>query len=575
MKLFFAFFILSAFFPLLLFSQTIISHPPNNSVGAKPADSTLVPPTVCIIPQPNKLTLQTGDFTVNSKTVLVIPEKNAPVRKTARFFTNRLLKVDGTNIQIKDDHSPYPAKNVVLFQLKPDDVRGGKESEWYQLDVAADKITVVAGGEKGIFYAVQSLLQLLPPEVFSPNPLKRKAGWKIPCVSISDEPRFAYRGLHLDVGRHFFPPSFVKKYIDLIALHKMNTFHWHLTEDQGWRIEIKKYPKLTSVGSIRKETLIGKKSANPQYDGKPYGGFYTQQEIKDVVAYAKEKYVTIIPEIELPGHSLAALSAYPEYSCDPTKKYEAATTWGVFEDIFCPTDSTINFLKDVLTEVMDLFPGKYVHIGGDEAPKKAWKESAFVQDLIKREGLKDEHEVQTWLIKKMEAHINARGKRLIGWDEILEGGLSPDATVMSWRGVNGGIAAARQLHDVIMTPTTFVYLDYYQFDPAVEPLAIGGFLPLEKVYSYDPMPDSLTAEQAKHILGAQANLWTEYLTNGDMVEYMAYPRACALAEVAWSPLELKNYPDFKARLSVHLKRLKYLGVNYCDKEFNPVAAANK
>ncbi len=315
----------------------------------------------------------------------------------------------------------------------------------------------------------------------------------VPACIIEDEPRFVYRGMHLDVGRHMFPVATIKRYIDMLALHKMNTFHWHLTEDQGWRIEIKKYPKLTEIGAFRNETVVGHAGRPPLvFDGKRYGGFYTQDEVRDVVAYAKSKFITVIPEIEMPGHAMAALASYPELSCTGGP-FEVNTKWGVMDDVFCAgKEETFTFLQDVLTEVIDLFPGTYIHVGGDECPKARWEKCPLCQKRIKDEGLKDEHELQSYFIQRIEKFLSSKGRKLIGWDEILEGGLAPEATVMSWRGTKGGIAAAKQKHDVIMTPSSHVYLDYYQCEPAGQPLAIGGYLPLEKVYSFNPMPEELT-----------------------------------------------------------------------------------
>ncbi|HNM28087.1 MAG TPA: family 20 glycosylhydrolase, partial [Saprospiraceae bacterium] len=338
-----------------------------------------------------------------------------------------------------------------------------------------------------------------------------------PCCTIADAPRFAYRGLHLDVGRHFFPVEYIKRYIDLMAFHKVNVFHWHLTDDQGWRIEIKKYPKLNTVAVCRDSTLIGHNADQPRrFDGKPYCGFYTQEEIKEVVAYARERFITIVPEIEMPGHALAALSAYPELGCTGGP-YKAAGSWGVFEDVFCAgNDETFRFVEEVLAEVCALFPGPYVHVGGDECPKTRWKNCPKCQARMKAEGLKDEHELQSYFIRRAENILAAHGKKLIGWDEILEGGLAPSATVMSWRGTEGGIAAAREHHDVIMTPTSNCYLDYYQSKNVDnEPLAIGGYLPIEQVYAYEPVPDELTPEETRYILGVQANVWTEYIDTPD------------------------------------------------------------
>jgi hexosaminidase len=358
-----------------------------------------------------------------------------------------------------------------------------------------------------------------------------------------------------------FPVKFIKKYIDLLALHKMNRFHWHLTEDQGWRIEIKKYPKLTEIGSVRKGTMI-EKNFNPyKGDGKEYGGFYTQEEVKDVVAYAQKKHIIIIPEIEMPGHALAALAAYPELG-NGTGPYEVATTWGVFDQIYAPKEETFEFLENVLTEVMALFPSKYIHIGGDEAPKTEWKKSAQAQEVIKREGLKDEHELQSYFIQRIEKFLNKNGRQIIGWDEILEGGLAPNATVMSWRGMEGGIEAAKQGHDVIMTPGTHLYLDHYQANPETEPLAIGGLTTVKKTYSFEPTPKELSKEEAKHILGAQGNVWTEYMKTSDYVEYMVLPRMSALAEVVWTPSEKKDWTNFKSRLEKLSERYEALDYNY-------------
>jgi hexosaminidase len=429
-------------------------------------------------------------------------------------------------------------------------------SEGYRLKISGDGIRIEGQNGAGLFYGVQTFTQLIAANKQS-----------LPEVEIVDYPRFAYRGLHLDVGRHMFPPEFIKKYIDLLAHHKYNRFHWHLTEDQGWRIEIKKYPKLQEVGAYRKETVIGHagtatRGDKKDFDGKRYGGFYTQDEVKEIVQYAADRYVTIIPEIELPGHALAALSAYPELGCTGGP-YEAATTWGVFDDVFCAgKEGTFEFLQGVLDEVITLFPGEYVHIGGDECPKTRWKTCPNCQKRIKNEKLHDEHELQSYFIQRVEKYLNSKGKRIIGWDEILEGGLAPNATVMSWRGEEGGIAAAKQNHDVIMTPGNWCYFDHYQDTTKSEPLAIGGFTPVREVYGYEPIPSQLSVAEAKHILGAQANVWTEYIPTSDHVEYMVYPRASAMAEVLWSPKSARDYDGFLARMKTHLKRLDEWNVNY-------------
>jgi hexosaminidase len=441
------------------------------------------------------------------------------------------------------------------------DASSGTES--YRLDVTRRGVRISAPRPAGLFYGLQTLRALLEAErARATAGAGTMIGASLRGVHVADAPRFSYRGLHLDVGRHFAPVSFVKRYIDLMSRYKYNTFHWHLTEDQGWRIEIKQYPRLTQVGGCRKETQLGR-NRNPYVgDSIRYCGSYTQDEVRDVVAYAKSRYVTVIPEIEMPGHSKAALAAYPELGCGPGP-YEVRTTWGVDENIFCPKEETFTFVENVLTEVLALFPSTYIHIGGDEAPKTVWQASPIAQAVIKRENLKDEHELQSYFIRRIEKFLNSKGRQLIGWDEILEGGLAPKATVMSWRGINGGIAAARQNHDVVMTPTSNTYFDYVQGDRRFEPTWTGSYLPIETVYAFDPaVPDSLTAEQARHIIGTQGQLWTEYMYNPGQVEYMAYPRALALAEVAWSPKSGRDFESFRRRLLPRLLGLDRLGVNY-------------
>ncbi len=422
------------------------------------------------------------------------------------------------------------------------------EKEGYRLEIKKDSIIISASGKTGMQYGMVSLAQILAHH-----------GFPLPQVVIEDSPKFGYRGMHLDVGRHFFSVGEVKKYLDYMAYYKFNNFHWHLTEDQGWRIEIKKYPKLQEVAAFRKETLIGHYNDEPQkYDGKRYGGFYTQEEVKDIVAYATARNINVIPEIEMPGHAQAALAAYPELGCE-NKKYEVATKWGVFEDVFCPNEVTFKFLEDVIDEVITLFPGKYIHIGGDECPKEAWKRSAFCQQLIKKENLKDEHGLQSYFIQRVEKYINSKGKQIIGWDEILEGGLAPNATVMSWRGIEGGIAAARQNHDVIMTPGTHCYFDHYQSESPDEPLAIGGYTTVDKVYSWEPIPDSLAEDKRKYILGGQSNLWSEYIKEYSGVEYMVYARGMAMSEALWS--RKKDYAAFLPRYISHNDYWKAKGAN--------------
>ena len=424
----------------------------------------------------------------------------------------------------------------------------GLGPEGYQLEVRERRIAVTGESPAGVFYGLQTLKQLMP-----------EVGNAIPLVFIRDRPRFPYRGLMLDVGRHFMPPEYIKRFIDQMARYKFNRFHWHLTDDQGWRIEIKKYPRLTEVGSTRTETLIGRVTdPHLRYDGTPHGGFYTQEEIREIVRYAAARHVTVIPEIEMPGHSTAALAAYPHLACTQGS-FAVSKKWGVHDNIYCPREKTFRFLEDVLGEVMDLFPGRYIHIGGDEAPKTQWKTSA-AQAVIQREGLESEQQLQSYFIRRIEKFVNAKGRWIIGWDEIIEGGLAPNATVMSWRGMAGGIAAAKAGHDVVMAPSSHTYFDYYQSNARGEPLAIGGHTPIEKVYAFEPVPDSLSKEEASHILGAQGQLWTEYMKTGAAVDYMAYPRALALAEVVWSPRETKDWFHFVQRLDRHMPRLQKAGI---------------
>lgn len=434
--------------------------------------------------------------------------------------------------------------------------------EGYILEVLPEKILIKASTDKGAFYAVQSLRQLLP-SIFE-NDQNSIQSVRIQCQKIEDIPRFDYRGMHLDVGRHLYPVEFILKYIDALAMLKMNTFHWHLTEDQGWRVEIKKYPELNKIAAYRNETIIGHYSDQPhQFDGKRYGGFYTQDEIKEIVAYAAARHITVIPEIEMPGHSQSAIAAYPELGCRG-EQVEVATKWGVFEEIYCTKDETFDFLENVLNEVMELFPSEYIHIGGDEAPKSRWKSCSNCQKRIISEGLKDEHELQNYFISRIEQFLNSKGRQIIGWDEILEGGLAPNATVMSWRGISGAIEAAKQGHQVIMSPTSHCYFDYYQSENTDEPLAIGGFLPLEKVYEFEPIPEELNDSEANYVLGAQGNVWTEYLPTEDQVEYMVFPRILAMSEVVWSSKAKRNYKDFINRVEQFHERLSTLDINFAN-----------
>lgn len=501
---------------------------------------------VSIIPKPLEVTIQEGNFVFEGEIYLTTNFAfHQPVQVLREFLYN--------NLNITTTEVPSHGQKISFYL-----VDNMENEEAYHLRVQSDHIEIAASNVKGAFYAVQSLLQLFPATIDK----SKLVG--IPAIEIRDEPRFKYRGMHLDVGRHMYSVEFIKKYIDQMSKLKMNTFHWHLTEDQGWRIEIKKYPKLQQIAAFRKETLVGHYSDQPhEFDGIPYGGFYTQEQIKEIVAYASARQITIIPEIEMPGHSQAAIAAHPELGCT-NEQVEVATKWGVFEEVYCPTETTFQFLEDVIDEVVELFPGKYIHIGGDEAPKTRWKNCSYCQKLIREKRLKDEHGLQSYFIQRMEKYINSKGKQIIGWDEILEGGLAPNATVMSWRGTQGAVEAAKEGHDVILTPTSHCYFDYYQSENENEPLAIGGFLPLEKVYSFDPIPKELTAEESQYVLGAQGNVWTEYMPDAKQVEYMAFPRMIALSEVVWSAPEQRDYKDFVSRLEQYQKRLDQWDVNYAN-----------
>jgi hexosaminidase len=499
---------------------------------------------VNIIPKPVSLKTSPGSFRVDRNTVLVADGAN----KDAADFFNKYLN-DYYGFTLKTAASAD--KNYIRFSTKTF-VKAPDNPERYTFTSTSKGVDISGDSDDGTFRGTQTLIQLLPTA--------KSASLQIPLVVIEDQPRLKYRGAMLDVGRHFFSVDYVKQFIDYIALHRMNTFHWHLTEDQGWRIEIKKYPKLTEVGAYRDGTIIGHYPGTGN-DNIHYGGFYTQEEIKDVLDYAAKRHITVIPEIEMPGHSGAALASYPYLGCTGGP-YQVKQTWGVHKDVYCAgNDSTFDFLEDVLDEVMALFPSEYIHIGGDECPKDAWKACPKCQKRMKDLGLKDEHELQSYFIQRIEKYLNSKGRKIIGWDEILEGGLAPNATVMSWRGEQGGIEAAKQNHDVIMTPGTHVYLDHAE-KKNEDSLNIGGYLPLTKVYSYEPVPNVLSAEQKKKILGAQANIWTEYMANPQKVNYMIFPRLTALSEVLWSPAGSRNWNDFEKRLAAQLKRYDLWGVHY-------------
>ncbi|MBN2683073.1 MAG: beta-N-acetylhexosaminidase [Bacteroidales bacterium] len=512
-----------------------------------------------IIPKPLSVKQGEGNYMFREDSKIFINTKDYEVKKVANYFERKVSPhINFEFNTVLNSTRPHDEDGLHLILNKEIDKELGNEGYKMEID---GSVVISANTPKGLFYGIVSLLQLFPVEVLNPVG-DEQVDLIVPKLSITDSPRFSYRGMHLDVCRHFFPVSTIKKYLDIMAMHKLNTFHWHLTEDQGWRIEIKKYPLLTSISSERKETIV-EKNFNPYIgDSTVHRGFYTQDEIRSIVEYAAERQITIIPEIEMPGHSLAALAAYPQLSCTGGP-FETATTWGVFDDIYCAgNDSVFTFLENILLEVIDLFPSQYIHIGGDEAPKTRWKTCSLCQQRIKNEGLKDEYELQSYFIQRIEKFLNEHGKNIIGWDEILEGGLAPNATVMSWRGTEGGIAAAKQGHNVIMTPGSHMYFDHYQGEPETEPLAIGGNTSLAKVYEFEPIPTELNEKEAVHIIGLQANLWTEYIPTEQHLEYMYLPRMSALAEVAWTKVENRNWEDFSIRMKAQYKRYEVMGYNF-------------
>jgi len=506
-----------------------------------------------VVPLPQNITKAEGEsFSLDGNTRIVYPAGNEAQKQTAEFLSEYINLSTGLNLKVTDE----AADNSII--LKAD--YQGEKPESYNLKVNNKQIIINGSDEAGTFYGVQTLRKSIPADATKNTVI-------FPAVDIKDSPRFGYRGMMLDVGRHMFPAEFIKKYIDLLALHNTNRFHWHITDDQGWRIEIKKYPELTKIGSQRAQTVVGKNSA--KYDGTPYGGFYTQDEIKDIVAYAQKRFITIIPEVDLPGHMLAALATFPNLGCTGGP-YVTCESWGVFEDVLCAgNEDTYTFLENVFAEVVELFPSEYIHVGGDECPKIRWQECPKCQAKIKELGLKGdakhskEDMLQSYVISRVEKFLNSKGRQIIGWDEILEGGLAPNATVMSWRGTEGGIAAAKLKHNAIMVPTSYLYFDYYQTDDLKdEPPGIGGYVPIEKVYSFDPVPKELTEEESKYIIGTQANLWTEYILDSKHVEYMVLPRMAALSEIQWVTPEKKDYEKFLPRLAKLMELYKKLDYNY-------------
>lgn len=498
-----------------------------------------------VIPKPLSVQPGEGTFTLSSETPVIAGK----FQNEAEYLQKHLQDEFQIAIHISGKKSRHPS---ILLQENPN-----LQPNEYYLSVKQDGIAVYGKTSKEIFFALQTLLQMLPAGA------SRQA--EIPVAQIHDYPKFGYRGMHLDVSRHFFTADEVKRYLDYLAYFKFDKFHWHLTDDQGWRIEIKKYPKLTTAGAWRNGSQTGP-YADMKFDTIRYGGFYTQEEILDVVRYAQKLHIDVIPEIEMPGHEMAAIAAYPEISC--TKgTFEVRKEWGVEENILCPTEYTFKFLENVLDEVIRLFPYEYIHIGGDEAPKTSWKNSSFCQDLIQKLNLKDEHGLQSYFIKRMEKYLNSKGKKIIGWNEILEGGLAPNATVMSWTGEEGGIEAAKSGHKAIMTPVATNYFDHYQGDPKTEPLAFGGYTTLQKVYQYQPVPKELNASEAQYIWGTQGNVWTEYIPDFPQVEYMIFPRMMALSEVAWGTSDTRQYQYFLQRVQTHFKRFDRLGIRYSKAAF--------
>ncbi|MBP1616452.1 MAG: exo 1 [Bacteroidetes bacterium] len=491
---------------------------------------------ISIIPKPNQITVNDGRFVFKNEMTV-----KAPANSRAKALLSQKLET-AAGITLKNSTG---GQANLLFSIRQSAELG---QEGYRLQVTKNQIKLEAATENGLYYAVQSLLQLLPPQIESKA--KISATWEVPCVNITDAPRFSYRGVMLDCSRHFSTIEEIKKMLDVFAIYKINKFHWHLTDDQGWRIEIKRYPKLTEIGAFRME------------DGKPYGGFYTQEQVKDILKYAAERNIEVIPEIEMPGHGLAALAAYPEYSCTGGP-FKPRTIWGVEDDVFCAgNEPTYQFLQNILDEVCALFPSKYVHVGGDECPKVRWKECPKCQAVMKSNGLKNEMELQSYFTKRIEKYLESKGKRLFGWDEILEGGIAPSATIMSWRGEQGGIEAANAGHDVVMTPGGYVYLDHYQGDLLCEQVKIGGLSTLQNVYGYNPIPKSIAPDKAHHVLGLQGNLWQEYMYEPSQIEFQLFPRVTAIAEVGWTKLENKDLDSFIQRIDDQQIRWDFHDVNY-------------
>ncbi|MBP7508248.1 MAG: beta-N-acetylhexosaminidase [Prolixibacteraceae bacterium] len=515
------------------------------SFSCKTNNSTSKETELSLIPKPDSISYLNQEFKVEGNLSFKTLDINVPVD----FIVDVLKEKLAVKYNITLSKSEKPELQFIGVT--------GMSPESYSLTINKNGIVIKASDYNGFLYGVQTLMQIADASDYLSGKIV------LPGVDIYDSPAFRWRGMHLDVCRHFFKVDFIKKVLRGMAMHKLNNFHWHLTDDQGWRIEIKKYPELASIAAWRDETIIGHIDDKPwKFDGKRYGGYYTQEEIKDVVNYAKQLGITVVPEIEMPGHAVAALTAYPQFSCTggPIKPFNV---WGVSDDVFCAgKEETFTFLEDVLSEVMELFPGEIIHIGGDECPKGKWEKCPDCQKRIKDEGLKNEQELQSYLVKRIEKFVNSHGKKIIGWDEILEGGLADNALVMSWRGEEGGIEAAESGHEVVMSPNDICYFDHYQVDGPNEPLAFKGLTTIEDVYKWSIIPEKLSEDKIHFIRGAQANVWSEYIPDENQAEYMIFPRLCALSEITWTNKENLDYEDFMERLAFHYKRLENAGFNY-------------
>lgn len=526
----------------------------------------LTPPQISIVPAPVHFQEREGEFTFNTQTSIII--SNTALAETAELWSDFITVASGIHLSTTHASSINKASthNAIILELVSPDEFDSKNGDAYSLEVSDKNIVITAHTESGIFYGLMSLRQLLPPQIESSSPVNYLS-WDVPAVSIKDEPLYSYRGMHLDVSRHFFPVSFIKRYLDILAFHKMNRFHWHLTDDQGWRVPIDGYPLLTEKGAWRDTTVIGHTyDRDAQYSNEPVGGFYSKQDIQDIVEYARKRHITVIPEIDIPGHASAILHAYPEFGCQAQKSNKSAPVvqpnFGVFPEVLCPTEHTFEFLNVVFTQVAELFPGEYLHVGGDEVKKTQWQESEFVSQLMEREQLEDYHQVQSYFIRRVGDIVSKLDKKMIGWNEILDGGIAPNATIMSWQGIEGGIAAAEMGHDAIMSPGNYVYFDHFQSRSVDEPTAIHGITPLPETYGYNPMPEAfLGTDKAKHILGAQGQLWTEYVPTPEKAEYMLLPRLSAVAEINWTPVAKQSWESFSARLPQLFDRFDEMGVN--------------